>query len=171
MDSQQEQTSDINFNKEQLMELAQSGLSEINYTPTEEIHIERRLYAIQKVEEEAEQLQRQLDASVAFYEARIARSNMIKDIIKQQIMWFLEQKGMNKIATPNGTAFTTKRTKVAWPENDELLIEWTKTNCIEAIKTKISTTVDKKLLKEFITSTGKVPEGYIETEVKSLSIR
>jgi hypothetical protein len=151
-------------------QLLSEGFSELIPQPTESVHIERRIYAIQKFEEEMTSLEKQRQSSSDFYQSRIEQAQRGIDIMKTQIMWYLQQNNMNKIPTPYGTAFITKRKKITWPD-DESLLKFATDKCMEAVKVKTVTTVDKNTLKSYIESSGIVPENYVVTPTESLSIR
>jgi hypothetical protein len=81
---------------------------------------------------------------------------------------FMLQHEVQKLATPEGTAYFRDTTSFVWPD-DENLIAFLKANKPELVETR--EVVNKNNAKKYIHETGNVPPGYEEKTEPRLYIK
>jgi len=138
--------------------------------PNNQVHIDRMLYKVGKLEREIEKIEDSIIESKEFYERRIdaikkqihARELMMESYAMSQL-----ENGIKTTKLPNGTLRIVNRVKKTLPDDDILL----KYSYANSIATKVVKKPDKKSIFEYIKETGDVPDGYDETDVVSFSFK
>lgn len=128
----------------------------------------RKIYAIRRLEQLIAQYEKQDAESRQFYSDRKASAQARIDFVKGSIQAFLRHHDLQRLATPNGTAYFRSITTKQWPA-DDALIAWAQAHLPEAIRLRREP--DKKAIGEHIKTTGETPEGYCESEETRLSLR
>lgn len=129
--------------------------------------VEGYLFAINKLNDEINNLKTLKTQSAEFYSNKIESTQNTIDMLKSRIELFMKATETKRIPTQAGTVFFTTRKKETLPD-DEVLLKYSEDY---AIATNIKVTPDKKAIKAFINDGGAVPNGYSVEEVTSLSIR
>jgi hypothetical protein len=112
--------------------------------------------------------QKQDEESRQFYADRKATAQARIDFVKVSIHAWLRNNDLQRLQTPNGTAYFRSITLKQWPA-DEVLVAWAQAHLPEAIRLRREP--DKKAIGEHIRTTGDTPEGYDEHEETRLYLR
>jgi hypothetical protein len=139
--------------------------------PIDNIHIDRMLYKVSKLEREIEELEQTIIDSEDFYNRRIRliKEQITARVVRMETYALVElEKGHKTCKMPSGTLRITKRTKKILPEDDDCLINYSYANNIE---TNVKETPDKKGILKYIKESGVVPDGYREKETISFSYK
>lgn len=139
-------------------------------TPENTADVAQRIYAIRKVNEEIEQLQKQKREASFYYDQKVLALERRTEYLETQISTWLSLNQLKKVQTHNGTAHFVKRTSATYPSK-EVLLEWIKTldNPDTFIRTVEEPALDQ--LKKYMKESGHVPPGYSEEETIALEIR
>jgi len=130
--------------------------------------VTRKIWAIRRIEKLIAQLDKQDAESCQFYADRKASAQARIDFVKASIQAFLRHHDLQRLATPNGTAYFRSIITKQWPA-DEVLMAWAQAHLPEAIRLRREP--DRKAISEHIKTTGEVPEGYQESEETRLYLR
>ncbi len=130
--------------------------------------VTRKIWAIRQIEKLIAQYDTQDAESRKFYCDRKAAAQGRIDFVKAGIQAFLRYHDLQRLATPNGTAYFRSTTLKQWPA-DEVLLAWAQAHLPEAIRLRREP--DKKAIGEHIKTTGDIPEGYHESEEARLYLR
>ena len=130
--------------------------------------VTRKVYVIRKLEGLVALYQKQDEESRQFYADRKATAQARIDFVKVSIHAWLRNNDLQRLQTPNGTAYFRSITLKQWPA-DEVLVAWAQAHLPEAIRLRREP--DKKAIGEHIRTTGDTPEGYDEHEETRLYLR
>ena len=130
--------------------------------------VTRKVWAIRRLEKLLAQYDQQDAESRQFYAERKASAQTRIDFVKASIQAFLRHHDLQRLATPNGTAYFRSTTLKQWPA-DEVLLAWAQAHLPEAIRLRRE--ADKKAIGEHIKTTGDTPDGYSEREESRLYLR
>jgi hypothetical protein len=130
--------------------------------------VTRKIHAVRRIEMLIAQYQKQDTESRQFYADRKAAAQARIDFVKGNIRAFLHLHDLQRLQTPNGTAYFRSITLKQWPA-DEVLLAWAQAHLPEAIRLRREP--DKKAIGEHIKTTGDTPEGYYESEETRLYLR
>jgi len=131
--------------------------------------VTNKIWVIRQIEAHISQLEKQDAESRKFYADRKAAAQERIDFVKAGIQAFLRHNNLQRLATPNGTAYFRSCTLKVWPA-DEVLLAWAQAHLPEAIRLRREP--DKKAISAHIASTGEMPpDGYYECEETRLYLR
>ncbi len=130
--------------------------------------VTRKVWAIRRLEKMVEQYDQQDAESRQFYAERKSSAQARIDFVKASIQAFLRHHDLQRLATPNGTAYFRSITTKLWPA-DEVLLAWAQVHLPDAVRLRREP--DKKAIGEHIKTTGNTPEGYDEREETRLYLR
>ena len=129
--------------------------------------VEGYLFAINKLNDEINNLKALKKQSAEFYANKIESTEKTVDMLKTRIELFMINSDTPRIPTQAGTVYFTTRNKEILPD-DEYLIEYSKAYNIPVA---IKESPDKKAIKAYIKDGGAIPDGYETHKVTTLSIR
>jgi hypothetical protein len=132
------------------------------------MHVTRKIWVIRQIEKLITQYEKQDAESRQFYADRKAAAQSRIDFVKTSIQAFLRHHDLQRLQTPNGTAYFRSITTKQWPA-DDVLIAWAQAHLPEAIRLRREP--DKKVIGEHIKTTGEMPVGYSESTETRLYLR
>ena len=130
--------------------------------------VTRKVWAIRQIEKLIVQYEKQDAESRQFYSDRKAAAQARIDFVKASIHAWLRNHDLQRLATPNGTAYFRTCKLKYWP-NDEALLGWAEAHLPEAIRVRREP--DKQAITAHAKATGEVPDGYTEREESRLYLR
>ena len=164
---QAEASESVRVNFSEADHLFLDDLADVGDILTSDAEVTKLLWVIQRIEGEIDSLKETKKQHKEFYDAKIENAENQIDFLKGRIERYLHTKGEDKLATPNGTAYFSKRETYNYP-NDDVLLEYAKANNLEY---KVKEKPLKTPIKEFIDSGGQPPEGFSIDESVTLVIR
>lgn len=129
--------------------------------------VEGYLFAINKLNDEINNLKALKKQSAEFYTNKIESTEKTVEMLKTRIELFMINSDTPRIPTQAGTVYFTTRTKEILPD-DEYLIDYSKAY---GIPVAVKESPDKKAIKAYIKDGGAIPDGYETHKVTTLSIR
>lgn len=144
----------------------------VNAEPTNSAEVARMIYIINALEAKADQLDKQKEEALAFYEKRMESLEKQILFIKGKLEGYLRISGQKSVSTHNGTVILTTKTHRVWPK-DDVLLQWVKSLNPEDVRDCIEITEKprKSVIAEKLIANGRIPEGYTEVVADGLSIR
>jgi len=127
--------------------------------------IDRKLWAYKSLDRQIGELEVQRREASLFYERRIEALERRQNMIKLACRGYLDFVGKTKIATPQGTVYTTTVDRVILPEHD-ILIDWATEKGL--IRTSVDLAAVKAYLKE---NPLQALEGYRHEETTDIRFR
>ena len=134
--------------------------------PDNQVHIDRMLFKVGKLEREIKEIENSIIESKEFYERRIEAIRQqihARELIMESYALSKLEDGVKTNKFPNGTLRVVNRIKRTLPD-DETLLSFSYDN---RLPTKVIEKPDKKSILEYIKTSGDTPEGYEESEVQS----
>lgn len=141
-------------------------------TPSDVFEATRLVKSIRELDERKSRVEEerrlQLQRYSEWYDNRLQKLAEHIERRKASLEAYLNWNSLQRLPTPEGTAYFRTTTKLQWPVADKL-VQWAERNLPAALRVKKD--VDKRIVGEHIKKTGELPEGYSEEQITGLYIR
>lgn len=134
------------------------------------VDVSKRLWAINKIQEDIEQTKRDAADHAAYFKSVIEGQERQVELLRSQIHAWLINTERKNVRTPLGTCSAGERTVTSWPDADTL-INFAKQYAPDAVTVVTTEQVSKAELKKYIKQSGVYPPGYQSHKEPNLTIR